>query len=114
NLGAFTVSLTVELCLCVSDKEKENDGALKYYQKTVKSLEELSWEDRQFALVTGVLAGNVFDWGAKAVSDVLESDPEFGFDQAKRQLEGKRLPRFILQSFRHFLSRALELLGMTF
>ncbi|KAM9758403.1 4'-phosphopantetheine phosphatase isoform 1-T1 [Menidia menidia] len=68
-------------------KQQENDMALKYYQKAVKSLEALSWEDRQFALVRGVLAGNVFDWGAKAVSDVLESDPEFGFEEAKRQLE---------------------------
>lgn len=50
-------------------KERENDIALKYYQKAVTSLEELSWEDRQFALVRGVLAGNVFDWGAKAVSE---------------------------------------------
>ncbi|KAA8593551.1 hypothetical protein FQN60_009667 [Etheostoma spectabile] len=68
-------------------KQRENDMALKYYQKAVKCLDELSWEERQYALVRGVLAGNVFDWGAKAVSDVLESDPEFGFEQAKRQLE---------------------------
>uniref|UniRef100_A0A671U4A3 4'-phosphopantetheine phosphatase n=1 Tax=Sparus aurata TaxID=8175 RepID=A0A671U4A3_SPAAU len=51
-------------------KQNENDIALKYYQKAVKSLEELSWEERQFALVRGVLAGNVFDWGAKAVSEM--------------------------------------------
>ncbi|XP_056293118.1 4'-phosphopantetheine phosphatase isoform X2 [Pseudoliparis swirei] len=68
-------------------KQQENDKALKYYMKAVKSLEVLSWEERQFALIRGVLAGNVFDWGAKAVSDLLESDPEFGFEQAKRQLE---------------------------
>uniref|UniRef100_A0A3B4F1G6 4'-phosphopantetheine phosphatase n=1 Tax=Pundamilia nyererei TaxID=303518 RepID=A0A3B4F1G6_9CICH len=47
-------------------KQRENDTALKYYQKAVKSLDELSWEEKQFALVQGVLAGNVFDWGAKA------------------------------------------------
>uniref|UniRef100_A0A673VXT2 4'-phosphopantetheine phosphatase n=1 Tax=Salmo trutta TaxID=8032 RepID=A0A673VXT2_SALTR len=47
-------------------KQRENDMALKYFQKAVKSLEELSWEQRQFALVRGLLAGNVFDWGAKA------------------------------------------------
>uniref|UniRef100_A0A8D3B632 4'-phosphopantetheine phosphatase n=1 Tax=Scophthalmus maximus TaxID=52904 RepID=A0A8D3B632_SCOMX len=52
-------------------KQRENDMALRYYQKAVKSLEQLSWEQRQFALVRGVLAGNVFDWGAKAVSDSL-------------------------------------------
>uniref|UniRef100_A0A8C1FAT7 4'-phosphopantetheine phosphatase n=1 Tax=Cyprinus carpio carpio TaxID=630221 RepID=A0A8C1FAT7_CYPCA len=68
-------------------KQKENDMALKYYLKVVKSVEELSWEQRQFTLVKGLLAGNVFDWGAKAVSDVLESDPEFGFEQAKQQLQ---------------------------
>uniref|UniRef100_A0A9J7XY40 4'-phosphopantetheine phosphatase n=1 Tax=Cyprinus carpio carpio TaxID=630221 RepID=A0A9J7XY40_CYPCA len=68
-------------------KQKENDMALKYYLKVVKSVEELSWEQRQFNLVKGLLAGNVFDWGAKAVSDVLESDPEFGFEQAKQQLQ---------------------------
>uniref|UniRef100_A0A8C5D0B1 4'-phosphopantetheine phosphatase n=1 Tax=Gouania willdenowi TaxID=441366 RepID=A0A8C5D0B1_GOUWI len=62
-------------------KQRENDMALKHYQRTVESLDALSWEDRQFALVSGVLAGNVFDWGAKAVSDVLESDPGFGFEQ---------------------------------
>lgn len=50
-------------------KQRENDTALKYYQKAVKSLDELSWEEKQFALVQGVLAGNVFDWGAKAVSE---------------------------------------------
>uniref|UniRef100_A0A672RTA1 4'-phosphopantetheine phosphatase n=1 Tax=Sinocyclocheilus grahami TaxID=75366 RepID=A0A672RTA1_SINGR len=68
-------------------KQKENDMALKYYLKVVTSVEELSWEQRQFTLVKGLLAGNVFDWGAKAVSDVLESDPEFGFEQAKQQLQ---------------------------
>lgn len=50
-------------------KQKENDMALKYYLKVVKSVEELSWEQRQFTLVKGLLAGNVFDWGAKAVSE---------------------------------------------
>uniref|UniRef100_A0A673VX08 4'-phosphopantetheine phosphatase n=1 Tax=Salmo trutta TaxID=8032 RepID=A0A673VX08_SALTR len=54
-------------------KQRENDMALKYFQKAVKSLEELSWEQRQFALVRGLLAGNVFDWGAKAVSDPVFS-----------------------------------------
>lgn len=53
-------------------KQKENDLALKYYLKAVKSLDKLEWEERQFALVRGVLAGNVFDWGAKAVSEYVK------------------------------------------
>ncbi|XP_034761015.1 4'-phosphopantetheine phosphatase-like [Acipenser ruthenus] len=68
-------------------KQRENDLALRYFQKVVRSVEMLNWEDRQFALVKGLLAGNMFDWGAKAVSDVLETDPAFGFDEAKRQLQ---------------------------
>lgn len=50
-------------------KQKENDIALKYYQKVIRSLDTLGWEEKQFALVKGLLAGNVFDWGAKAVSE---------------------------------------------
>uniref|UniRef100_A0A7N8X4G8 4'-phosphopantetheine phosphatase n=1 Tax=Mastacembelus armatus TaxID=205130 RepID=A0A7N8X4G8_9TELE len=36
-------------------KQRENDIALKYYQKAVKSLEQLNWEEKQFALVRGCL-----------------------------------------------------------
>lgn len=43
--------------------------ALKCYQKAVQALDCLGWEEKQLALVRGVLAGNVFDWGAKAVSE---------------------------------------------
>uniref|UniRef100_A0A3P8WQ37 4'-phosphopantetheine phosphatase n=1 Tax=Cynoglossus semilaevis TaxID=244447 RepID=A0A3P8WQ37_CYNSE len=64
-------------------KEKENDMALKYYLKVVKSLEELGWEQRQLALVRGVLAGNVFDWGAKARPWLVDS-----YDQWLQRLKG--------------------------
>ncbi|KAM5126795.1 4'-phosphopantetheine phosphatase-like [Mantella aurantiaca] len=70
-------------------KQNENDIALKCYQKVIRSLDALGWEDKQCALVKGLLAGNVFDWGAKAVSDVLESDPEFGFEEAKKKLQAR-------------------------
>ncbi|XP_056887193.1 4'-phosphopantetheine phosphatase isoform X3 [Takifugu flavidus] len=83
-------------------KQKENDGALKYYLKAVKALEQLDWKERQFALVRGLLAGNVFDWGAKAVSDVLESDPEFGFEEAKQQLEERP---WLVDTFEQWLER---------
>ncbi|KAM9814291.1 LOW QUALITY PROTEIN: 4'-phosphopantetheine phosphatase [Neosynchiropus ocellatus] len=83
-------------------KQRENDMALKYYQRVVESLEKLSWEERQYALAKGVLAGNVFDWGAKAVSDVLESDPEFGFEEAKKQLEERP---WLVDSYNQWLQR---------
>lgn len=43
--------------------------ALKCFRRVVGDLDALGWEERQLALVQGLLAGNVFDWGAKAVSE---------------------------------------------
>ncbi|XP_074916292.1 4'-phosphopantetheine phosphatase isoform X2 [Chelonoidis abingdonii] len=68
-------------------KQKENGIALKCFPSVIESLDSLGWEERQFALVKGLLAGNVFDWGAKAVSEVLESEPQFGFEEAKEKLQ---------------------------
>lgn len=50
-------------------KQKENGVALRGFQSVVRALDALGWEERQLALVRGLLAGNVFDWGAKAVSE---------------------------------------------
>lgn len=50
-------------------KQKENGVALKCFQRVIHALDALGWEERQLALVQGLLAGNVFDWGAKAVSE---------------------------------------------
>ncbi|CAL8383498.1 unnamed protein product [Boreogadus saida] len=83
-------------------KQRENDAALRCYQKAVAALDLLGWEEKQFALVRGVLAGNVFDWGAKAVSDVLETDPEFGFEQAKQKLEERP---WLVDSYDQWLQR---------
>uniref|UniRef100_A0A452SNR2 4'-phosphopantetheine phosphatase n=1 Tax=Ursus americanus TaxID=9643 RepID=A0A452SNR2_URSAM len=70
-------------------KQKENGVALKCFPRVIRCLDALGWEERQLALVKGLLAGNVFDWGAKAVSDVLESDPQFGFEEAKMKLQAR-------------------------
>uniref|UniRef100_A0A8D2F2I9 Damage-control phosphatase ARMT1-like metal-binding domain-containing protein n=1 Tax=Theropithecus gelada TaxID=9565 RepID=A0A8D2F2I9_THEGE len=50
-------------------KQRENGVALRCFPGVVRSLDTLGWEERQLALVKGLLAGNVFDWGAKAVSE---------------------------------------------
>ncbi|KAM8790268.1 4'-phosphopantetheine phosphatase isoform 2-T2 [Rhynchonycteris naso] len=83
-------------------KQKENGMALRCYQRVVHALDALGWEERQLALVRGLLAGNVFDWGAKAVSEVLESDPQFGFEEAKRTLEERP---WLVDSYSKWLQR---------
>ncbi|PNJ47879.1 PANK4 isoform 3, partial [Pongo abelii] len=83
-------------------KQRENGVALRCFPGVVRSLDALGWEERQLALVKGLLAGNVFDWGAKAVSDVLESDPCFGFEEAKRKLQERP---WLVDSYSEWLQR---------
>uniref|UniRef100_A0A2K5QUK9 4'-phosphopantetheine phosphatase n=1 Tax=Cebus imitator TaxID=2715852 RepID=A0A2K5QUK9_CEBIM len=83
-------------------KQRENGVALRCFPRVVRSLDALGWEERQLALVKGLLAGNVFDWGAKAVSDVLESDPHFGFEEAKRKLQERP---WLVDSYSKWLQR---------
>ena len=63
------MALTVLVSRPRQVKQKENGVALRCFQRVVCALDALGWEERQLALVTGLLAGNVFDWGAKAVSE---------------------------------------------
>ncbi|XP_063516306.1 4'-phosphopantetheine phosphatase isoform X2 [Pongo pygmaeus] len=94
-------------------KQRENGVALRCFPGVVRSLDALGWEERQLALVKGLLAGNVFDWGAKAVSDVLESDPCFGFEEAKRKLQDNSGIDIILGVFpfvRELLLRGTEVI----
>uniref|UniRef100_A0A8D2AHF6 4'-phosphopantetheine phosphatase n=1 Tax=Sus scrofa TaxID=9823 RepID=A0A8D2AHF6_PIG len=59
-------------------KQQDNGVALKCFQRVIRSLDALGWEERQLALVKGLLAGNVFDWGAKAVSESWPSTGSHG------------------------------------
>ncbi len=49
-------------------KQYENQQALSLLPRRLQELAQLDWEDRQKQLAVGMLAGNVFDWGAKEVS----------------------------------------------
>lgn len=48
-------------------KQKENETALINLSQRLETLDKLSWYDRQIEIIEGILAGNVFDWGAKEV-----------------------------------------------
>lgn len=49
-------------------KQEENEAALLLLSKRLNELDALPWERRQLALIEGIIAGNVFDWGAKEVA----------------------------------------------
>ena len=48
-------------------KQKENEAALLRLSKRLETLDNLTGQEKQIELIEGILAGNVFDWGAKEV-----------------------------------------------
>lgn len=72
----------------LQQKRMENELALKLLKSRIDSINSLPWEEKQSALVTGLLAGNVFDWGAKEVAKIMEKS-DFGFMDANKKLEDR-------------------------
>ena len=66
----------------------ENEKALGLLAKHLEYLDGLEWCTRQETLVSSVLAGNMFDWGAREVADLMENT-DFGFSEARSKLQGK-------------------------
>lgn len=69
-------------------KKKENEEALGYLKDRLDSLDKLNGSEKQKALILGVLAGNMFDWGAKEVVDLMEKTT-FRFEDAQSKIPGK-------------------------
>ncbi|KAK6178482.1 hypothetical protein SNE40_013268 [Patella caerulea] len=69
-------------------KQFENEQAVKLLSNHLRDLEKLEWPDRQLELAQGILAGNMFDWGAKEVCKLMES-PGFGFKEARSRLQAR-------------------------
>ncbi|XP_052782702.1 4'-phosphopantetheine phosphatase-like [Mya arenaria] len=70
-------------------KQFENEHALKYLTGRLQDLDGI--EDAQtriLELARGFLAGNVFDWGAKEVADIMEKG-EFQFKDAESRLQDR-------------------------
>ena len=67
-------------------KQEENEAALKGLASRLKYLDALEFQDRQARLIEGILAGNVFDWGAKEVAACLRQG-NFHFDDAHQSLQ---------------------------
>ncbi len=78
SFGNLTVRSLLDLreqCLIEFDfpdpylrqKRMENEQALSLLPERMGELGKMEWEERQRQLAVGMLAGNVFDWGAKEV-----------------------------------------------
>lgn len=71
----------------LQQKKLENDNALKLLGDHLKYVDELESDKRQEVLIRGVLAGNVFDWGAKEVVKLMEDG--LGFKEAADKLQAR-------------------------
>lgn len=58
---------------CRQDKERENAAALEVLPDLLKELDGMPPRTRLTALIEGVLAANIFDWGAKACVDLYHN-----------------------------------------
>ncbi|XP_076621257.1 4'-phosphopantetheine phosphatase [Colletes latitarsis] len=97
--GTLTVRVlldTIEHCMKEFDfpdpylhqKKLENEEALKYLKDRIIALDKLEGREKIKALVLGVVSGNMFDWGAKAVSTLMETT-DFGFAEAESKIPGR-------------------------
>ena len=55
---------------CRLDKERENAAALEVFSDLLGEIDAMSPKARLTALIEGVLAANIFDWGARACVDL--------------------------------------------
>lgn len=68
-------------------KQMENECALALLEARLNQLDQLEERERNCELVTALLAGNMFDWGAKDVVDLMEAGG-FGFQEARDKIPG--------------------------
>ena len=59
--------------MCRQDKERENAAALEVLPDLLGELDRTPPQARLTALIEGVLAANIFDWGAKACVDLYHN-----------------------------------------
>ena len=67
-------------------KQLENEGAMQLLGEHLAHLDTLPWQEKQETLARNLLAGNVFDWGAKEAAALMQVQG-FGFQQALHHLQ---------------------------
>lgn len=59
--------------LCSHDKDRENAAALAVLPDLLQELDAMSARERLTSLIEGVLAANIFDWGARATVELYQN-----------------------------------------
>lgn len=72
----------------MKQKQLENKSAVESFRSRIDDIDTI--EDarlRWTELIRGVLAGNIFDWGAQIVAEILEKDAKFGLTDALGKIQ---------------------------
>ncbi|XP_052864917.1 4'-phosphopantetheine phosphatase [Anopheles cruzii] len=69
-------------------KAIENNASVSLLKQRLHQLDALACDREKWTeVVRGVLAGNMFDWGAQAVTKILETNNSFGLQQALDRIQ---------------------------
>ncbi|CAB0001196.1 unnamed protein product [Nesidiocoris tenuis] len=82
------MAATLIVLVSLQIKQSENEAALSQLQYRLEYLDSLQPYQQQVELAIGMLAGNMFDWGAKAVIDMMKQEG-FGLTEAIRKIPAR-------------------------
>ncbi|XP_014217722.1 pantothenate kinase 4 [Copidosoma floridanum] len=96
TLTVRTLLDTIEHCMKEFDfpdpylhqKKRENEQAFKHLKSRLENIDNLEGTAKLEELVRGVLAGNIFDWGAQEVAALMETS-NFTFEDAQKNVQAR-------------------------
>lgn len=71
----------------LDQKIAENAASLAKFRERLAVIDGLQSKAKWLEIFKGVFAGNVFDWGALVVSQMLENDLSFGLEEALKHIQ---------------------------
>ncbi|XP_061386997.1 4'-phosphopantetheine phosphatase [Musca vetustissima] len=72
----------------LEQKKTENTAALELFAERIGEIDAIADSRQRWTeLVKGVLAGNMFDWGAQAVTNIILNDKTFGLHAALERIQ---------------------------
>lgn len=86
----------------LEEKNTENAMSLQQLPDRLNELDRFQAHEKWMEIFKGIFAGNIFDWGALVVSQILENDQSYGLKDAMKQIQ--RRP-WLIDGFDAWLKR---------
>lgn len=69
------------------EKRAENTASIEQFRDRLDVIDRLSGKELWLELFRGVFAGNIFDWGALVVAQILENELSYGLKNALKHIQ---------------------------